>query len=98
VRTAEQRGSARDARSLVEDVVHIVASSVTLSQDLDVAFFIKPEVPLFLVGDSGRLRQVLLNLLSNAVKFTKALTHSRPRSFWSFFIIDRVLMCCLVCM
>jgi two-component system, sensor histidine kinase and response regulator len=30
------------------------------------------EVPLYVVGDSNRLRQVLCNLLSNAIKFTKS--------------------------
>lgn len=37
---------------------------------LDFICVVDPQVPLFVTGDPGRLKQVLTNLLSNAVKFT----------------------------
>lgn len=58
-----------DPRSLVESVATLMAP-VSARQELELIAYCAPEVPARLVGDEGRLRQILLNLASNAVKFT----------------------------
>ncbi len=54
----------------VESSLDLVSPKANDKQ-LDLAYWISPEVPEILTGDENRLQQILLNLLSNAVKFTE---------------------------
>jgi len=57
-------------RALADETLELVASAAA-KKGLTLSAEVGPDVPLSLIGDSGRLRQILLNLLSNAVKFTQ---------------------------
>ncbi|MCW2810744.1 MAG: hypothetical protein JWP61_1202 [Friedmanniella sp.] len=58
-----------DPRGLVEDVGALLAPAAS-SKQLELIVYCPSEVPTAVLGDPGRIRQILLNLASNAVKFT----------------------------
>ncbi len=55
--------------NVVEESLDLIANRAA-DKGLELTYYISPNVPDWMIGDAGRLRQVLLNLLSNAVKFT----------------------------
>ena len=56
-------------KHLIEESLDMVAVEAD-KKDLDLAYTVGYGTPDTIIGDHGRLRQILVNLLSNAVKFT----------------------------
>ena len=59
-----------DLRSSIEEVMDLFSQKVAI-KGLDLIYEIDLNVPPQIVGDSLRLKQILINLINNAIKFTQ---------------------------
>ena len=59
-----------DIRKVVGDSAQLLTIRAA-EKHVDLYFRVAPDVPESLLGDPGRVRQILVNLLGNAVKFTE---------------------------
>ena len=57
-------------RTCIEEALDLVAVRAA-EKGLELTYEIKDNTPPAIIGDVGRVRQILLNLLANAVKFTE---------------------------
>jgi len=58
-----------DLRTLLENIGELLAPR-TVDKQVELIISCPPEIPTHLIGDAGRIRQVLVNLAGNAIKFT----------------------------
>jgi signal transduction histidine kinase/DNA-binding response OmpR family regulator/HPt (histidine-containing phosphotransfer) domain-containing protein len=54
----------------IEESIDLLASKAS-EKGIELAYLMPPKTPSVIVGDSTRIRQILVNLLSNALKFTE---------------------------
>lgn len=59
-----------DLRYLLEDIAKSIDYRAA-QKGLEFTSFLSPDIPSRLMGDPGRLRQIMINLAGNALKFTK---------------------------
>ncbi|MDB5948509.1 MAG: sensor protein, partial [Massilia sp.] len=59
-----------DVREAVGNTLKTFSASAS-EKGVELAYHVAPDVPVLLVGDPGRLAQIIVNLAGNALKFTK---------------------------
>ncbi|MDR1545201.1 MAG: response regulator [Deltaproteobacteria bacterium] len=59
-----------ETSSILNDVLTIIRVRIA-EKPLELISEVSPNLPVKMVGDAGRIKQILVNLLSNAVKYTK---------------------------
>ncbi|KAH7423660.1 hypothetical protein KP509_12G066900 [Ceratopteris richardii] len=59
-----------DLRAILDDILSLFCGK-TRGEGIELAAYVSERVPFTLIGDPGRIRQIITNLVGNSVKFTE---------------------------
>ncbi|KAK3166362.1 hypothetical protein QOZ80_1AG0044820 [Eleusine coracana subsp. coracana] len=77
-----------DLRTVCDDILSLFCGKVQ-EKGLELAVYVSDQVPQTLIGDPGRIRQIITNLVGNSIKFT-----DKGHIYLTVHLVEEVT-CCL---
>ncbi|PVH37585.1 hypothetical protein PAHAL_5G037400 [Panicum hallii] len=74
-----------DLRSVCDDILSLFCGKAQ-EKGLELAVYVSDQVPETLIGDPGRIRQIITNLVGNSIKFTE-----RGHIYLTVHVIEEVM-------
>ncbi|XP_062207924.1 probable histidine kinase 3 [Phragmites australis] len=76
-----------DLRTVCDDILSLFCGKVQ-EKGLELAVYVSDQVPHTLIGDPGRIRQIITNLVGNSIKFTE-----RGHIYLTVQVVEEVMSC-----
>ncbi|WVZ67610.1 hypothetical protein U9M48_016663 [Paspalum notatum var. saurae] len=74
-----------DLRTVCDDILSLFCGKAQ-EKGLELAVFVSDQVPQTLIGDPGRIRQIITNLVGNSIKFTE-----RGHIYLTVHVVEEVM-------
>uniref|UniRef100_A0A0D9V9P6 histidine kinase n=1 Tax=Leersia perrieri TaxID=77586 RepID=A0A0D9V9P6_9ORYZ len=76
-----------DLRTVCDDILSLFCGKAQ-EKGLEMGVYVSDQVPQILIGDPGRIRQIITNLVGNSIKFTE-----RGHIYLTVHVVEEVMSC-----